>query len=320
MAGQKKLPPLEYCKLDRASQLLECEVSDLLHLAEIEAIELCIKTNGFNSLLLQSFDTPKLAEDFVKGLHEKVEIFESVIYREGLSIANSMLYHFNLANEITTGIVAVANGKYAYAQRNLYGMWRLINTNLPRSSEGFTSFGGDAFFEVLAEKGEVTLPMKFLAFMPADYENEDCYASLEYFHIIKNKISDVFHHAFEDRFNEITISVSDLWITRKQINKILQANGDPIPEMPSLIDGKVKKQEIPELSQETASIPWVNQARSKGIELKKANPQWTQNKLAKEVRQFLINEGIMGKGMNVPTADTIKRHALQNLGGQTGIA
>lgn len=40
------LPLLEYCKLDRAARLLDCEVSDLLHWASIGEIEVCVMLNN----------------------------------------------------------------------------------------------------------------------------------------------------------------------------------------------------------------------------------------------------------------------------------
>jgi hypothetical protein len=50
-AKGRKLPPLlpvEYCKLDRAARMLECEVEDLLHWAEINAIDLWLKIDEEN--------------------------------------------------------------------------------------------------------------------------------------------------------------------------------------------------------------------------------------------------------------------------------
>ena len=43
------LPALEYCDLNRAANLLNCKVADLLHWAEIGAIELCLKFNAFRA-------------------------------------------------------------------------------------------------------------------------------------------------------------------------------------------------------------------------------------------------------------------------------
>lgn len=45
-----KLLPLEYCKLDRAAELLGCKVQDILHWAAIRAINICVKDIGDGGL------------------------------------------------------------------------------------------------------------------------------------------------------------------------------------------------------------------------------------------------------------------------------
>jgi hypothetical protein len=50
-AKGRKLPPLlpvEYCRLDRAARMLECETEDLLHWAEIKSIDLWLKLDEEN--------------------------------------------------------------------------------------------------------------------------------------------------------------------------------------------------------------------------------------------------------------------------------
>lgn len=47
---KKGIPPLNYCTLDRASGLLGCELYDLLHLAEIGKIELCLRFDTLHTM------------------------------------------------------------------------------------------------------------------------------------------------------------------------------------------------------------------------------------------------------------------------------
>ncbi|EFC2642372.1 hypothetical protein CVB63_004066, partial [Escherichia coli] len=40
---KKQLPPLEFCSLDRAAQILECEIDDLWHWQDINRINFATK-------------------------------------------------------------------------------------------------------------------------------------------------------------------------------------------------------------------------------------------------------------------------------------
>src|SRR5476649_1110270 len=67
------LPALEYCSLARASCLLGCEESDLLHWAEIGAIELCLKFNHYEAAFYTK-DTLLISKDeTVAWINEKYD-------------------------------------------------------------------------------------------------------------------------------------------------------------------------------------------------------------------------------------------------------
>lgn len=70
------LPALEYCKLDRASELLGCKVDDLLHWAEIGAIELCLEFDGFDAQISLPID--RVTETVTDNV-EKKEIYKEWI-------------------------------------------------------------------------------------------------------------------------------------------------------------------------------------------------------------------------------------------------
>ncbi len=62
-----KLLPLEYCKLDRAAQRLECEVQDIIHWGEIGAISICVKDIG-SGQLIWSATGPKSQEELAASV------------------------------------------------------------------------------------------------------------------------------------------------------------------------------------------------------------------------------------------------------------
>ncbi len=70
----KNLLPLEYCTLERASRLLDCEVQDLLHWGSIGAIKLCLNGAGSGLLLdIEKVDKAKSTEeiaDFIRAIYE----------------------------------------------------------------------------------------------------------------------------------------------------------------------------------------------------------------------------------------------------------
>lgn len=49
---RNNIPVIEYCNLPRAAELLNCQVIDLIHFAEIGAIEFCLELNKFEAALM----------------------------------------------------------------------------------------------------------------------------------------------------------------------------------------------------------------------------------------------------------------------------
>ncbi len=75
-----ELPPIEYCKLDRAAKLLDCEVSDILHWWKIHAIDLRFHFQGVDCEIIDSKyfnstknQTEKKAEENVSVRYEGPE-------------------------------------------------------------------------------------------------------------------------------------------------------------------------------------------------------------------------------------------------------
>lgn len=159
-----KLPPLEYCSLDRASRLLMCEVEDLFHWHEIGAIQLCIR-----------FDGSEEFEHKINGwsLHR--------FYSAGV-IPNSISY--DLSNysrmRVTDSENAIAPtlkelddipsllrfSHYYNVNIRLSGFWKLI----PKQ---FTSSGGNT--DVCVYSNEITDEFKYSLAMPEEFESNVIY-------------------------------------------------------------------------------------------------------------------------------------------------
>lgn len=241
MADENKFFSLEYCKLDRASRLLGCEISDLLHLAEIGAIQLCLKTNGFDTVLYQTFETEEAAKNFEQHLHD--------VYNE-LESTKSMIYTFELgsANPLTVNekIITSCNAWGVYMMYRLHGLWCVndINISDDEIEIDIADFDGDTIFGLLSKHQSIKILKELLCFSPSDDEKNDRSASLDYADAItRGSISfevEDFFYKDEDTVSEalsilaqreemVEISISDFWITRKQIQKIINAAGNPMP-------------------------------------------------------------------------------------------
>lgn len=65
----KRIAPMDYCRLDRASRLLDCEIADILHWGSTRYIQICIKVHKLHSELrlagsYSPIDAKKLFTDF----------------------------------------------------------------------------------------------------------------------------------------------------------------------------------------------------------------------------------------------------------------
>ena len=92
------LLPLEYCKLDRAARMLDCELEDILHWAEIGVIDVKYKVTDQNRLYGEcELDKKDLAWLFNNG---EVEYMSPLREGEGFYWSNSASGQF-IAFEFT---------------------------------------------------------------------------------------------------------------------------------------------------------------------------------------------------------------------------
>ena len=103
IAEKYDLPvPLEYCRLDRAARLLECEVGDLIHFAAIGAIKLFV--NGFREgrILSVKRNDKKISPTELLDLVDKEPFFDISKYSQ-LSI-NDIFSNHDIKNMSTAEV------------------------------------------------------------------------------------------------------------------------------------------------------------------------------------------------------------------------
>lgn len=93
------LLPLEYCTLERASRLLDCEVQDLLHWGSIGAIKLCLNGAGSGFLLdIDKSDQAKNTEEianFVRAVYEDTYDLTRISLYSSLDVSTSSDYFYD---------------------------------------------------------------------------------------------------------------------------------------------------------------------------------------------------------------------------------
>ncbi|MGL5954539.1 MAG: hypothetical protein ACRCZ3_15665 [Providencia rustigianii] len=216
----KKLPEMEYCSIKRASKLLECEVEDLLHFAEIGAIELCIKLQRFEASLRspRRYRENEEWESFCNNIFSGLLIFEIPTVEASVSlfepkyslseniddISHYFHYEYEDCSILRTPLVYLS------------GLWAIVGNN------------GFGFFDRLAAHGQ--LPLTGLNFWLKEVDRETSLDSDEVF--IAEPLTE---HLYENTYLKrervkiiSTLTVNDLYITKTQINKILLNIGMPM--------------------------------------------------------------------------------------------
>lgn len=226
---KNNIPALEYCTLPRAAEILTCKVSDLIHLAEIGAIEFCIALREFEASLLLPFDWRDSSEweERFPGLHHSVHKSALSRFRPKASLSYSkelsekhITYHYQ--NEDSPGL-----------RRPLIfisGLWSFSVTNAEIS-----------FFRKLSINQEVSLTALDFLLKEADvpFINNTSTGSDEVIFV-----SPPTEHLYPDGGfldesklkNIATLTINDIFLTKKQIEKI--SNGLGV-ELPNYINGGV---------------------------------------------------------------------------------
>lgn len=228
---KNNIPALEYCTLPRAAEVLNCKIGDLIHFAEIGAIEFCIKLREFEASLLFPFEwrNPGVWEKKFRNSHNYINKSPLSMFR----IKASMEFNNDNAEPIK---------KYAYQNESspgirsplmfISGFWSLsiVNTEI-------------FFFRKLKGNQEISLTALDFSLKEADvpltdngFEDEVIFVSPP----TENLYPDGGSLA-EERVVEITrLTTEDIYLTRMQIEKIFNGLGK---ELPNYINGGVLEAE-----------------------------------------------------------------------------
>ncbi|MBN3195122.1 hypothetical protein [Pectobacterium versatile] len=230
-----KIPSLEYCSILRATDLLGCRIEDILHFAEIGAIELCIKLEGFKASITSPL---RLREPDVweNGFHNHPLLNKYQV--------NSSLSLFSPYIEINSKIYTDEKPVYTYEYSNspglkkpcilLYGLWSL--KLLALSDAHF-------FSKITSPDGMSLSPLDFSLkeadepFSYDDINSDALYASPITEYLYPNGLLDQ-----KELKPIVTLTTSDLYLTKKQIELIYDGIGKSLP---SYVSGEVEKTENP---------------------------------------------------------------------------
>ncbi|XPP73226.1 hypothetical protein ACN2AS_24225 [Serratia liquefaciens] len=220
---KNEIPALEYCSLRRAATLLGCEADDLLHWAEVGAIELCLKFDGFRATLRMPLASKADPEGWIKNIAPH---FAEITY---LSELSGFWFDGEHMADPESGEAKV---KYYFEYEEqpflkrpivyIYGVWAI----LPYALIGVIA-------NLIADKNHVFNDTNFIV-KPADDESTP--DSL----ITSTPMSEHLYEKYlrkEDTEQLFTITMDDLLISRKQIDKIHNSIGSRIP---SIISGDVE--------------------------------------------------------------------------------
>nr|DAY62092.1 MAG TPA: hypothetical protein [Caudoviricetes sp.] len=226
-----EIPVLEYCAIPRAIDLLGCKIEDIIHFAEIGAVELCLKLEGFKA----SLTSPLKLRDPNVWENGFASTFSFNKYQ-----VNSPLSLFSPDIDISRVIDPEAKPTYLYENENtpglkkpymlLYGLWAIKPIMIP-----------DSYFfnRILSDDGINLTPLDFSLkevdeqFNFKDIDSDVIYASPKTEHLYPDGCLD------QNRLKPIvTLTPKDLYLTRRQIEIIYNGFGDVLP---SYINGEVER-------------------------------------------------------------------------------
>lgn len=226
-----KIPVLEYCTVPRAVELLGCKVNDIIHFAEIGAVELCLKLEGLRATLT----SPLKLRDPDVWENGFTSTFSFNKYQ-----INSPLSLFSPDIDISRVIDSEAKPTYLYEYENspglkrpcmqLYGLWAIKPLMIPDAYffNGILSSDGVSLTSLDFSLKEVDEQFNF-----KDIDSDAIYASPKTEHLYPDGWLD------QEKLKPIvTLTVKDLYLTRMQVEAIYNGFGDVLP---SYINGKVER-------------------------------------------------------------------------------
>ncbi|EGY4502615.1 hypothetical protein MX201_002284 [Salmonella enterica] len=197
----KKIPQLDFCRLERASKLIGCETEDLLQWALTGAIEICVLLNNAVSSLsinMNEDEILNLITDNDFFIKSNVNIGSSSFQPiKGIGMDEYYIPHNDNDGLSKSTIYCLASGPWAI--KNQFMIIKLL-------SQGKTKIG---MFSLSA----------------ADYNNVENYLEEDESYLTNGITEDILT---KNGFGEI--KVCDVWITWEQIQKIQNYIGKPMPK------------------------------------------------------------------------------------------
>lgn len=212
-----KFLPLEYCRLDRAARMLECEIDDLIHWGAIGAIDLCLQISSIKCDIVDQRDSVSPDSEFSSS--------DTFYVNNGLACFwRDKKYKYSIQDRRTLKIKDAINyavtvspsdvDEFEYDQARCGGFWPLprgVFLSLEASDDGRYQLYGSMTLCCRESDG--------LVFAGVFFDNEDLY-----------------------------LTSSDLWITRKDIETLRDALNTDNPVLPNIfnndeISAKVREQE-----------------------------------------------------------------------------
>ncbi len=235
--AERNLPALEYCNIRRAADLLSCTVSDILHWAEIEAINLCLRIDWMPSTI-----------DFNIGMEQAEPWFEQQINskatlnpRAVLSKKSCFYLGVDTVNPLEADIKYNING-----QEIGFNIKKNEKGQICGHAEGFWNFFVFGYNEMVYHElnscGSITFDFLDLRIVAADRADEpEIYLTPCSF-----VEDDLFYCDSEDKsgFEKIklpsllTITLEDLFITRNQLEYLYSRRGEVLA---SLVTGDIQR-------------------------------------------------------------------------------
>ncbi len=223
--ARNNTPALEFCSLPRAAELLGCQVSDLIHFAHIGAVEFCLNFDRFEAVLItHALDEWEEAfPPYIEGRHKNKSPLSTFSRMATFHFKNDggynleRLYHHPSIPSLKSPLISIS------------GLWALT----PMSLDNY-------FFSGLQHNREVTLTALDFGVKEADIPFSLDNFGEEGFVMLATPPTEHLYTSgpldAELVTPIVTITANDIYLTRKQIEKV--ANGVGL-EIPNHLNGGV---------------------------------------------------------------------------------
>lgn len=236
---RNNVPVLEFCNLPRVAELLNCQVNDLIHFAEIGIIEFCLELSGYEAVLMMMREggdfsdwERKYPPRALKYINKSPLSFFMPkatwgVYLPGSKIAETpeQIYHLEHKKNIRSPLLLLS------------GLWALIAMS-PVSS----------FYRKLKIHGKAELLRYDFAFKEANmplshvgFESDDWVILAMNKYEKEYSLEDLISQSNDDVIG--IIKIDDIYLTRGQIEKLDNSIGK---ELPSYVNGGVSSPDAPQ--------------------------------------------------------------------------